>query len=89
MELRRRMSASKNSDSERNHTMEEIQGCYRCGIGFKQVGFLAPEERLENHEQTPHVIKCGECEDSFISDTHLKYHIETHHVIVLVYLIIM
>ena len=59
--------------------MEEIQGCYRCGIGFKQVGFLSPEERLEDHEQTPYVIECKECEDYFISDAHLKYHIETFH----------
>ena len=67
------------SDSERIHIMEETQCCYRCGIGFRQVGLLSLEERLENHEQYPHVIKCGECEDSFISYTHLKYHIETQH----------
>ena len=73
------MPASENSDSERNFTMEKVQSCYRCGIGFKRVGFLSPEERLEIHEQTPHSIKCDECEDSFISDAHLKYHIETHH----------
>ena len=34
---------------------------------------------MEDHEQTPHVIECGECEDFFISYAHLKYHIETHH----------
>ena len=67
------------SDSERIHIMEETQCCYRCGIGFRQVGLLSLEERLENHEQYPHVIKCGECEDSFISYTHLKYHIEMQH----------
>ena len=67
------------SDSERIHIMEEIQCCYKCGIGFRQVGFLSLEERLEDHEQVPHVIKCGECEDFFISYTHLKYHIETQH----------
>ena len=42
--------------------MEEIQCCYKCGIGFRQVGFLS----LEDHEQILHVIKCGECEDFFI-----------------------
>ena len=73
------MPASKISDSEKSFTMEKVHSCYSCGIGFKQVGFLSPEERLEIHERTPHSIKCGECEDSFISDAHLKYHIETHH----------
>ena len=59
--------------------MEEVRSCYNCGISFKQVGFLSPEERLEIHRQMPHSIKCGECEESFISNTHLKFHIETHH----------
>ena len=59
--------------------MEEIQCCYKCGIGFKQVGLLSQEERLKDHEQIPHRIKCGECEDFFISYSHLKYHIETQH----------
>ena len=59
--------------------MEDIQCCYKCGLGFKQVGFLSQEERLEDHEQIPHRIKCGECEDFFISHSHLKYHIETQH----------
>ena len=71
------MPASKNS--EKDFTMEKVKSCKRCGIGFKRVGFLSTEERIETHEQTPHSIKCGECEDSFISDAHLKYHIETHH----------
>ena len=54
--------------------MEEIQCCYKCGIGFRQVGFLSLGERLEDHEQIPHVIKCGECEDFFISycKSHLR-----------------
>ena len=59
--------------------MEETQCCYKCGIGFRQVGLLSLEERLENHEKLSHVIECAECEDIFISHTHLRYHIETQH----------
>ena len=59
--------------------MEETQCCHKCGIGFKQVGLLSLEERLENHQRLPHVIECAECEDTFISHTHLRYHIETQH----------
>ena len=59
--------------------MEDILCCYQCGLGFKQVGFLSQEKRLDAHEQIQHRIKCGECEDFFISQSHLKYHIETQH----------
>ena len=59
--------------------MEETQCCYKCGIGFKQVGLLSLEERLENHEKLSHMIECAECEDTFISHTHLRYHIVTQH----------
>ena len=67
------------SDGDRIHTMEEVRSCYECGIGFKRIGIISIEERLEDHELTPHVIECRECEKQFISDVHLKYHIETDH----------
>ena len=75
----KRTLRKKNSDSENTHIMEDILCCYQCGLGFKQVGFLSQEERLDAHEKIQHRIKCGECEDFFISHSHLKYHIETQH----------
>ena len=66
-------------DSDKIHIMEEIRSCDKCGIGFKRIGILSPEERLEEHKQTQHVIDCKECEYYFTSDAHLKYHIETFH----------
>ena len=59
--------------------MKETQCCLKCGIGFKQVGLLSQEERLEKHEKLSHMVECAECEDTFISHTHLRYHIETQH----------
>ena len=59
--------------------MEEIRSCDECGIGFKRIGILSPEERLEEHKKTQHVIVCKECEYYFTSDAHLKWHIETIH----------
>ena len=59
--------------------MEEIRSCDECGIGFKRIGILSPEERLKEHEKTQHVIDCRECEYYFTSDAHLKWHIETIH----------
>ena len=59
--------------------MEEIKRCFKCGIGFHRIGIISPEERLKDHEQTPHVIDCKECENHFVSDVHLKYHIEFYH----------
>ena len=59
--------------------MEEVKRCYKCGIGFHRIGIISPEERLKDHEQTPHVIDCKECENQFVSDVHLKYHIEFYH----------
>ena len=35
--------------------MEEIRSCDECGIGFKRIGILSPEERLKKHEKTKHV----------------------------------
>ena len=78
-EIKKTYKKRTTSDSEIIHIMEETQCCYKCGIGFRQVGLLSLEERLENHEKLPHVIECAECEDIFISHTHLKYHIETQH----------
>ena len=59
--------------------MEEAKRCYKCGIGFPQIGIISSEERLKDHEQTPHVIDCKECETYFVSDVHLKYHIQFYH----------
>ena len=54
--------------------MEEIKRCFKCRIGFQRIGIISPED-----EQTPHVIECRECENQFVSDVHLKYHIELYH----------
>ena len=59
--------------------MEEVKRCYKCGIGFHRIGIISPEERVKDHEQTPHMIECKECENQFVSDVHLKYHIESYH----------
>ena len=58
---RKTYSSKYKSDSDRIHTMEEVRSCYKCGIGFKRIGIISTEERLEDHEQTPHVIECREC----------------------------
>ena len=78
-EPERHMQVNINSDSENRLTMDTVRSCRECGIGFKQVGFLSAEERIKAHERTTHSINCGECQDSFISLPHLRYHIETHH----------
>ena len=59
--------------------MDSVRSCKECGIGFKHVGFLSANERIKVHEETEHSVSCGECQDSFISLPHLRYHIETHH----------
>ena len=60
-------------------TMDNVRSCRKCGIGFKRVGFLSADERVKVHENRKHSVSCGECQDSFISLPHLRYHIETHH----------
>ena len=65
------------SDSDKIHIMEKIRSCSECGIGFKRIGFLSPEERLKKHEKTKHFVDCRECEYFFTSDAHIKWHIET------------
>ena len=59
--------------------MEKDIECFKCGIGFPQIGAVTSKRRLSEHEKTPHVILCKECDRFFISMTHLRYHLEFHH----------
>ena len=59
--------------------MKEIICCPKCSIEFKQISLLSLKDRLENHQRIPHTIECAECEDTFISHSHLRYHLETQH----------
>ena len=59
--------------------MEEAKKCRECGIGFPRIGIISSEERLNDHEQTPHEVHCKECGTFFVSDVHLKYHLQFNH----------
>ena len=53
--------------------------CSQCLLIFKPLGLLSPEKRLEDHEKLPHLIKCRDCPNKFLSRTHLKLHEESFH----------
>ena len=59
--------------------MESVRSCRDCGLGFKRVGFLSVNERIRDHEEIEHSVRCSECSGKFISRSHLWYHIETFH----------
>ena len=59
--------------------MERDKGCYKCGIGFPQIGNVTSEERIREHEMIHHGIHCKECDRYFISSVHLKYHLTYNH----------
>ena len=59
--------------------MEEAKKCRECGIGFPRIGIISSEERILEHEKTPHEVHCNECGTFFVSDVHLKYHLEFNH----------
>ena len=59
--------------------MEKDKECFKCGIGFPRRGTITSEERLSEHEATPHEVLCKECNKFFISSTHLRYHLEFNH----------
>ena len=59
--------------------MEKDKECYKCGIGFPQIGTITSEERIGEHEKIPHKFHCRECDKFFISSVHLKYHLEFNH----------
>ena len=53
--------------------------CFECGLGFPRIGVITPEERLCEHEKTPHGVQCRECGKFFVSDAHVKYHLGFNH----------
>ena len=55
--------------------MEGIKKCFECGLGFPRIGIITSEERLREHEKTPHEVQCRECGTFFVSDAHVKYHL--------------
>ena len=59
--------------------MEKNKECYKCGIGFPQIGTITSEESINEHEVTTHEVLCKECNKFFISSTHLRYHLEFNH----------
>ena len=59
--------------------MDSVRSCRDCGLGFKRVGFLSVNERIREHEEVEHSVRCSECSGKFISRSHLWYHIETFH----------
>ena len=59
--------------------MEKDKECCKCGIGFPQIGTITSEERLREHEKTPHEVQCRECGTFFVSDVHVKYHLGFNH----------
>ena len=59
--------------------MEKDKECYKCGIGFPQIGTITSEERISEHEITPHEVLCKECDKFFVSSVHLRYHLEFNH----------
>ena len=59
--------------------MEKDKECYKCGIGFPQVGTITSEERIREHEIIPHKVHCKECDKFFVSSVHLKYHLQFNH----------
>ena len=67
------------SVEESKTKMDSVRSCRDCGIGFKRVGFLSANERIKVHEEIEHSVSCGECQDTFVSLPHLRYHIETFH----------
>ena len=59
--------------------MERTKKCFECGLGFPRVGIITSEERLREHEKTPHEVQCRECGTFFVSDVHVKYHLGFNH----------
>ena len=53
--------------------------CYKCGIGFPQIGDVKSEERVREHEVIHHGLLCKECNRFFVSSVHLKYHLTFNH----------
>ena len=59
--------------------MEKDSKCYKCGIGFPQIGDVKSEERVREHEVIHHGLLCKECNRFFVSSVHLKYHLTFNH----------
>ena len=60
-------------------SQEPVPRCLECRIGFTDVEGRSAHRRFADHMEWEHLFKCKECDLSFISVPHWKFHIKYFH----------